>query len=166
MKKILFIISLFLLVACSNNEVKYDGAPLKIAVVGDIPKLHNEKIHFKSISLDEFNEDTLTISTNFDAVMITPVIFEEASEDRFVKVYKNSNMPIIFFDSRKRNLPFTNEGLTYETAHWESLNNGSHTTIYISDIDANREDAWYYYLKDEKELAILYKEVFQKIETL
>lgn len=166
MKKILFIVSLFLLVACSNNEVKYDGAPLKIAVVGDIPKLQNEKIHFKSISLDEFNEDTLTIATNFDAVMITPVMFEEASEDRFVKVYKNSKMPIIFFDSRKRNLPFTNEGLTYETAHWESLNNGSHTTIYISDIDANREDAWYYYLKDEKELDILYKEVFQKIETL
>ncbi|MFC9539164.1 amino acid oxidase [Lysinibacillus sp. NPDC056959] len=166
MKKILFIVSLFLLVACSNNEVKYDGAPLKIAVVGDIPELYNEKIHFKPISLDEFSEDTLTISTNFDAVMITPVMFEEASEDRFVKVYKNSKMPIIFFDSRKRNLPFTNEGLTYETAHWESLNNGSHTTIYISDIDANREDAWYFYLKDEKELDILYKEIFQKIETL
>jgi len=166
LKKILFIVSLFLLVACSNDEVKYDGAPLKIAVVGDIPELHNEKIHFEPISLDEFSEDTLTISTNFDAVMITPAMFGEASDDRFVKVYKNSKMPIIFFDSRKRNLPFTNEGLTYETAHWEALNNGSHTTIYISDIDANREDAWYFYLKDEKKINILYKDVFQKIETL
>ncbi|WP_240518381.1 MULTISPECIES: hypothetical protein [unclassified Lysinibacillus] len=63
-------------------------------------------------------------------------------------------------------MPFTNEGLTYETAHWEALNNDSHTTIYISDIDANREDAWYFYLKDEKELDVLYKEIFQKIETL
>jgi len=166
LKKILFIVSLFLLVACSNNEVKYDGAPLKIAVVGDIPEEHNEKIHFEPISLDEFTEDTLTISTNFDAVMITPMMFEKASDDRFVNVYKNSKMPIIFFDSRKRNLPFTNEGLTYETAHLEALNNDSHTTIYISDIDANREDAWYFYLKDEKELDILYKEIFQKIETL
>ncbi|MFJ5564324.1 amino acid oxidase [Lysinibacillus xylanilyticus] len=162
----LLILSLLFLVACSNDEVKYDGAPLKIAVVGDIPKLNNEKIHFEPISLNEFSEDTLHISTNFDAVIITPVMFDEASEDRFVKVYNNSNIPIIFFDSTKRHFPFTREGLTYETAHWESLNNGSHTTIYLSDVDANREDAWYFYLKDEKELDTLYKEIFQKIETL
>ncbi|MFJ7981617.1 amino acid oxidase [Lysinibacillus xylanilyticus] len=166
MKKILLILSLLFLVACSNDEVKYDGAPLKIAVVGDIPKLNNEKIHFEPISLNEFSEDTLHISTNFDAVMITPVMFDEASEDRFVKVYNNSKIPIIFFDSTKRHYPFTREGLTYETAHWESLNNGSHTTIYFSDVDANREDAWYFYLKNEKELDTLYKEIFQKIETL
>ncbi|TDY05536.1 UNVERIFIED_CONTAM: hypothetical protein BJ099_10618 [Lysinibacillus xylanilyticus] len=166
MKKILLILSLLFLVACSNDEVKYDGAPLKIAVVGDIPKLNNEKIHFQPISLNEFSEDTLHISTNFDAVIITPVMFDEASEDRFVKVYNNSKIPIIFFDSTKRHFPFTREGLTYETAHWESLNNGSHTTIYLSDVDANREDAWYFYLKDEKELDTLYKEIFQKIETL
>lgn len=141
MKKILLILSLLLLVACSNDEVKYDGAPLKIAVVGDIPELNNEKIHFEPISLDEFSEDTLHISTNFNAVMITPVIFEEASDDRFVEVYKNSKMPFIFFDSTKRHFPFTREGLTYETAHWEALNNGSHTTIYLTDNDANREDA-------------------------
>ena len=166
MKKILLILSLLFLVACSNDEVKYDGAPLKIAVVGDIPKLNNEKIHFEPISLNKLSEDTLHISTNFDAVMITPVMFDEASEDRFVKVYNNSKIPIIFFDSTKRHFPFTREGLTYETAHWESLNNGSHTTIYLSDVDANREYAWYFYLKDEKELDTLYKEIFQKIETL
>ncbi|MFJ8099203.1 MULTISPECIES: amino acid oxidase [unclassified Lysinibacillus] len=166
MKKIFLILSLLLLVACSNDEVKYDGAPLKIAVVGDIPELNNEKIHFEPISLDDFSEDTLHISTNFDAVMITPVMFEEASDDRFVKVYNNSKMPIIFFDSTKRHFPFTREGVTYETAHWESLNNRSHTTIYLSDNDANREDAWYFYLKGEKELDILYKDIFQKIETL
>lgn len=166
MKKILLILSLLFLVACSNDEAKYDGAPLKIAVVGDIPKLNNEKIHFEPISLNEFSEDTLHISTNFDAVMITPVMFGETSEDRFVKVYNNSKIPIIFFDSTKRHFPFTRDGLTYETAHWESLNNGSHTTIYLSDVDANKEDAWYFYLKDEKELDTLYKEIFQKIETL
>ncbi|MEL5989514.1 amino acid oxidase [Kurthia gibsonii] len=166
MRKILLIISLLLLVACSNDEVKYDGVPLKIAVIGDIPELNNEKIQFEQILLDEFSEDTLRISTNFDAVMITPVMFEEASDDRFIKVYDNSKMPIIFFDSTKRHFPFTREGTTFKTAHWESLNNGSHTTIYLSDIDANREDAWYFYLKDEKELDILYKEIFQKVETL
>ena len=166
---ILSIISIFFLLtlsACSNNEVKYDGKPLKIAVIGDIPELNNEKIHFEPISLDEFGEDTAHISTNFDAVMITPVMFEEASNDKFVKVYNNSKIPIIFFDSEKRNLPFTNEGTTYETARWESLNNGSHTTISLSDRDADRRDAWYFYLKDEKELDVLYKTIFEKIEML
>ena len=56
--------------------------------------------------------------------------------------------------------------MTYETAHWESLKNGSHTTIYLSNIDADREDAWYFYLKGEKELDVLYKEIFEKVETL
>lgn len=166
LKKIIWILSLLLLVACSDDEDKYDGAPLKIAVVGDIPELNNEKIHFESISLDEFSEDPLHISANFDAVMITPAIFEAASDDKFVEVYKNSTLPIIFFDSSKRHYPFTRGGATYETAHWDSLNNGSHTTIYLSDIDTNSEDAWYFYLKDEKELDILYKEIFQKVETL
>ena len=90
---ILSIISIFFLLtlsACSNNEVKYDGTPLKIAVIGDIPELNNEKIHFEPISLDEFSEDVVQISTNFDAVMITPVMFEEASNDRFVEVYNSS----------------------------------------------------------------------------
>jgi len=165
LKKIFFTLSFLLLFACSNDDVKYDGARLKIAVAGDIPEINNEKIHFESISLDEFREDALHISTNFDAVMITPVMFEEASEDRLVKVYNNSKMPIIFFDSTKRHFPFTKVGVSYETAHWESLNNGSHTTIYLSDNHANREDTWYFYL-GEKELDILYKEIFQKIETL
>ena len=166
---ILSIISIFFLLtlsACSNDEIKYDGEPLKIAVIGDIPELNNKKVHFESISLDEFSEDTVNISTNFNAVMITPVIFEEASNDRFVEVYSNSKIPIIFFDSKIRHLPFTNGGLTYETARWESLNNGSHTTIYLSDIDVHREEAWYFQLKDEKELDVLYKDIFEKVETL
>ena len=166
---ILRFISIFFLLtlsACTNDEVKYDGEPLKIAVVGDTPELNNEKIHFESISLDEFSEDTVHISTTFDAVMITPVVFEEASNDRFVEVYTNCKTPIIFFDSTKRHFPFTRGGATYETAHWESLNNGSHTTIYLADRDADREDAWYFYLKDEKDLDSLYKEVFQMVETL
>ncbi|MEK4628475.1 amino acid oxidase [Solibacillus sp. FSL R7-0682] len=166
---ILSFISIYFLLtlsACSNNEVKYDGEPLKIAVIGDIPELNNKNIHFETISLDKFSEDATQISTNFDAVMITPVIFEEASDDRFVDVYSDSEMPIIFFDSPKRHFPFIRAGATYETARWESLNNGSHTTIYLSDIDADIEDVWYFYLKDEKELDDLYKEIFQMVETL
>ena len=163
---IIFFLFLLNLSACSKEEVKYDGEPLKIAVVGDIPELNNKKISFEKISLDELSEDKVQISTNFDAVMITPLMFEEASNDRFVEVYNNSKIPYIFFDSEKRNLPFTKVGYTYETARWESLKNGSHTTIYLSDKDANREDVWYFYLNDEKELDVLYKEIFEKVKML
>ena len=69
-----------------------------MAVVGTIPELNNEKIHFETISLDEFSEDTLHISTNFDAVMITPVMFEEASADKLVKAYENAKIPIVFLN--------------------------------------------------------------------
>ncbi|MGG1189893.1 amino acid oxidase, partial [Solibacillus isronensis] len=60
---ILFILNLS---ACSKEEIKYDGEPLKIAVIGDLPELNNEKIHFESISLKELSEDTVQISTNYD----------------------------------------------------------------------------------------------------
>ncbi|AJD89546.1 amino acid oxidase [Jeotgalibacillus malaysiensis] len=169
MKRIIFIVSLwslFLLGACSNEEVKYDGAFLRIAVVGDIPELISEKIYFESISLSEFSEKKMENSTDFDAVMITPVMFEKASNDDLVQVYNSSELPFIFFDSTKRHFPFIREGVTYETADWGSLDNGSHTTIYLSNVDGSREDAWHFYLKDEKELNKLYKEIFQKVETL
>lgn len=167
---ILSIISIFLLLtlgACANNEIKYDGTPLKIAVIGDIPELNNEKIHFEPISLDEFSEDVVQISTNFDAVMITPLMFEEASDDRFVDIYSNSEMPIIFFNSNRGQYPFVFEKMNYQVAQDHTImDNGSHTTIFLWNVEENKSDTWYFYLKDEKELDVLYKEIFEKVETL
>lgn len=169
-KAILIIISLLLLVSCSNQNVNYEGAPLKIAVIGDVPEMNNEKITFETITLEEFSEKDWLATSGFDAVMVTPSMFEEASDDRFVEVYNNSKLPIIFFDSPKRHFPFVNDSITYKTAHWESLNNGSHTTIYLNDHIADsgesKQDAWYFYLEDEKMINKLYEEVFQKIEKL
>lgn len=164
------IISLLLLASCSNQDANYQGASLNIAVIGDIPEMNNEKITFKKLTLEEFNEKYLEAASGLDAVMITPAMFQKASEDRFIEVYNNSKLPIIFFDSPKRHLPFVNDSITYNAAQWESLNNGSHTTVYINnhlaDSDENKEDAWYFYLKDEKKINKLYEEVFKKIEEL
>ncbi len=70
-------------------------------------------------------------------------------------------MPIIS-DSTKRHFPFTRERATSLKIFkkWFS------STIHLTDNEANREDAWYLYLKGESELDILYIEIFQKIETL
>ncbi|EKU42981.1 hypothetical protein P9436_02980 [Lysinibacillus capsici] len=75
--------------------------------------------------------------SNFDAVMITTVMFEE-------------KVPIIFFDSTTRHIPSTREGTTLETAHWESLNNGPYTTIYLYDYKGSREDIWTFIIKVNK----------------
>lgn len=76
-----------------------------------------------------------------------------------MKISAETLSDFFYLTRRKRNE-------IYETAHQEALNNGSHTTIYLSDNAANREDAWYFFLKGEKEIDILYKDIFQKIETL
>lgn len=170
LKKFLLIISLLLLVSCSNQDVNYEGAPLNIAVIGDVPEMNNEKIKFKTITLEEFNEKDLEATSVLDAVMITPSMFEKASEDSFIEVYNNSKLPIIFLDSSKRHIPFVNEDITYQTAPSKSLNNDSHTTIYLNsylaDSEESKEDVWYFYLKDAKKINKLYEEVFKKIEEL
>ncbi|SOC43657.1 amino acid oxidase [Ureibacillus acetophenoni] len=166
MKKIILFLSVLFLVACSSEEVKYDGAPLNIAVFGDLPEVKNKNIHFELLTLETLSEDTSNIALNFNAIMITPSVFEEASDDRFVEVYKSLETPIIFFDTNKRHYPFVNESITYESAYFDVLDNGSHTTIYIADTKLNREDAWYFYLEDKKDVNVLYSEIFKKIENL
>ncbi|TSI02543.1 amino acid oxidase [Lysinibacillus sp. BW-2-10] len=166
MKKVILFLSVLFLVACTNEEVTYDGVPLNIAVIGDIPELKNENIHFELFSLEKLSEDTSNIPSNFNAIMITPSAFEEASDDKFVEVYKGLETPIIFFDSNKRHFPFVNEELTYETANFDALDNGSHTTIYINNVNINKEDAWYYYLDDENDVDVLYTDIFKKIAEL
>ncbi|MBM7649708.1 hypothetical protein JOC78_002682 [Bacillus ectoiniformans] len=98
--------------------------------------------------------------------MITPTKFEKASEDHLAKVYGELKLPIIFFDSKKRHLPFVREDFTYETANWESLDNGSHTTIYLAGLNKDSEDAWYFYLSDQKNINKLYNDIFKKIGEL
>ena len=146
-------------------EVEYDGAPLKLAVLGDIPELQNDKINFESITLEKLSENARDISANFNAVMITPEVFEEASEDKYIAAYKTLEIPIVFFDSAKTHKPFVHENLTYESAY-EYLNNGSHTTVYLNNVEANKEDAWYFYLENQRDLDELYTDVFNKVEEL
>ncbi|MGE7780542.1 membrane lipoprotein lipid attachment site-containing protein [Peribacillus sp. NPDC097264] len=46
----------------------------------------------------------------------------------------------------------------------EFKNNNSHTTIYLHDDHANKEDAWYFYVDDKKNIDQLYTDLFKKIE--
>ena len=164
-RKVILFLAVLFLAACSNNEIQYDGKLLKIAVIGETPELENEKVHLEQLSLEQFREDTINVAQKFDAMIVTPESFEVASDDTYVDSYRNAEMPIIFFDSNKRHYPFVNGGLTYET-NFNSLDNGSHTTIYLHNLREDKDDAWFFYLDNKKDLNELYTEVFQKNEAL
>ena len=165
MKRIVLLLSLVLLAACSTSDAKYSGDPLKIAVIGEIPEFKNKDILVAPLSLDTFSKNPLHISEKFDAVMLSEDVFEAASNDKFVDVYKNSEIPIVFLNSSKGHYPFVNEDITYETAH-DSLSNGSHTTVYLHDDHDNKDDAWFFYLEDKKKEEVLYTNLFKKIGEL
>ena len=166
MRKVILILAVLFLVACDNNEIQYDGKLLNIAVIGESPELENDKIHFEQLSLEQFKEDTFNVAKKFDAIMVTPELFEPASDDTYVNSYQTSEMPIIFFNSNKRHLPFVRDGLTYETADFDALDNGSHTTIYFYNMNEDKDDSWFFYLDNQKNINELYTEMFQKVEAL
>lgn len=166
MRKVILILVVLFLAACNNNEIRYDGKLLNIAVIGESPKLENDKIHFEQLSLEQFKEDTFNVAKKFDAIMVTPEMFEAASDDTYVESYQTYEIPIIFFNSNKRHLPFVRDGLTYETADFDALDNGSHTTIYLYNMNEDNDDAWFFYLDNQKNINELYTDIFQKVEAL
>lgn len=166
MVSVVCIMGLFILSACSNENVRYEGASLSIAVIGDIPDIHSEQLDFKQVPLETFKDDSKKISKQFDGVLITPSMFEKASNDSLIAVYQDLEIPIVFFDSEKRHLPFLNDGITYETADSTTLQNGAHTTVYMPHLNQNSGDVWYFYLNNDKNVDNLYKEIFEKVATL
>lgn len=159
-------LSLVILAACSQKNVSYEGTPLKIAVIGEIPEYENDRVTFEEISLEKFKEDSVHIAKKYNAVMITPLAFDKASKDTYSAVYHKANMPIIFFDSKKRHYPFVEKGMSYASASSDSFNDGSHTTIYASDAKTGGEDIWSFPLENDDELPALYTSIFEKIEGL
>ena len=162
--------SLLFLFACSNDEVQYqnyNGAPLKIAIVGDIPTVNTDKIEFETIPIEVVKEDISRISNDFDALFIMPVAFTEASKDQYVQMYKDLTIPTIFMNSEKRHFPFVNEGMDYETA--PELDYPNYATAYLyTGGEENREDIWHFKLFNDKindnNIQATYVEIFNMIQ--
>lgn len=171
MKKTMLLGILLLLSACSGQDAKYEGAELDIGIIGKISDeqveemlvVGNNNLMLTTMSTMEEVEDNFHL---FDAILIMPGAFEEASNDKYLALYEEMETPVIFFDSEKRHFPFVNEGVTYETAYWDTLVDGSHSTLYVSNVEENRSDAWHFYLENEKELDKLLKELFDKVDSL
>ncbi|WP_283152698.1 hypothetical protein [Guptibacillus hwajinpoensis] len=97
---------LFLLSSCQTNNVKeepYDGVPLKIAVVGEQPNVREGQINFNELSLSELRNSNLR---KYDAVFIMEDHLSDASNSKYVEVYKNKNVPFFFVGSQANTIPF------------------------------------------------------------
>ncbi|MFE8699913.1 hypothetical protein ACFYKX_04670 [Cytobacillus sp. FJAT-54145] len=93
-KKFLFIPLLIVLIAlsaCTQSQdfELYEGKPLRIAVVGELPDVKEEQVRFDEISLDEISSEEVA---NYDAVIITEEHLHEASESQYADVYLNSTI--------------------------------------------------------------------------
>ena len=160
------LLCVLLLVACSNKVMLPEGASLNIAIVGEIPDVQNDKIQFESFSMEEINQDLTKVSQNYDAVMITSTVFEEASDDKYIDMYKSLEIPTVFLDSSKRHFPFLTPKITYDSSSFDSLDNGSHSTIYLNNANNGEENTWNFHLNKDKNINILYSDLFQKIDEL
>ena len=90
---------------------KYNGKNLSIAVIGEVPKVREDIIKFNNIEFDDLVGD---ISSKYDAVIITKDNLLEASQSKYVFIYKKCKIPIFFIEAKKGYILFTNEELSYE----------------------------------------------------
>lgn len=174
---ILFVL-LFYMTGCENNQkliIPYEGQKLHIAIIGEIPEIQNKYITFEAISLDDLNKEVKYLSNEFDAIMITPNMFVDASQDKYSEAYYNVELPIVFWNSSKAHYPFVKNKINYLNENEVSLNhsnvphsmdNQSHSTLFLYDIETSREDAWFFNLDNNNDLKKIYTEVFNKIEEL
>ncbi|TKD70783.1 hypothetical protein [Pseudalkalibacillus hwajinpoensis] len=117
---ILIVLSLLLnLLGCSTETtdstdyIEYDGSDLEVAVIGDIPNLNEEKVKFTNITFEEM-EKLKPKPEEIDAVIITKENLIKASQGKYAKVYKNTNIPFFFIESSKSYVPFVYEKYSYE----------------------------------------------------
>ena len=172
MRKIFFVLTIVLILSgCKVATEVYEGTELKIAIVGEKPIIKEKNIDFSVFELQEIERNVKEISNNYDALFIMPEKFSEADDDIYVKTYEELTIPTFFIETTKLHLPFTIEGMTYESAP-----NLKGETAFVAGylfsgtVDEYKDDAWKFYLKNNKKNDVnvqsVYTEIFKIIEGL
>lgn len=157
----------FALVACtpSPDFELYEGRSLKIAVVGEPPKVKEEQVRFDEISFDEITSEEMR---SYDAVFITEENLIKASERQYADIYLKSTIPV-FFISASNHIPFTVEGVEYDhTWNWTSGKNYAVGVLTSQDNDTLK--SWGYGLyndeKKDEHIEAVYSRIFKTINEL
>lgn len=119
------IISMSLLVGCSNNQVKnnqklYEGKELNIGVVGEIPQVREDNVKFIQIEISDLEKENL--NTNYDAIFINRDYHSQVAEAKYVQIYMDTKIPFFFIESKKAIVGFALEEISYDQAP-DYLNN-------------------------------------------
>jgi hypothetical protein len=176
MRKIILIaliILIFILVTgCTSNADTvdtplYSGKSLFIGVVGEVPKIREEHVHFTNISFEEL-EDYSNLSSNYDAVVIMKEHLKEADDNKYVKVYTNAGIPFFFIGATKSFMPFVLEDVSYEHSSLTNFNNDMYVTGYFHNGEKFR--SWEYGLYNgkvnEPNIKNVYSGMFTTIESI
>lgn len=163
--------SLFILVlvltACNQSPPfeLYEGKSLEIAVIGEPPKVKEEKVRFEEITFDEILNKEIG---SYDAVFITEENLIEAAESQYADVYLNSTIPF-FFISTKSHIPFSLKDTKYDhTWNWAA---GSNYAVGILTSQENGKlKSWGYGLyndeKNDENIKDVYSRIFKTIDGL
>ncbi|MGN7386989.1 hypothetical protein [Sporosarcina sp. SAFN-015] len=163
----LMLFLLFALSACASSPdfELYQGRSLKIAVVGEVPKVKEEHVEFVEIPINEMNSEELNA---YDAVFIRENNLLEASESQYTDIYLQSSIPF-FFIGASNPIPFTVKDVEYdETWEW-TAGTGYAVGVLVSQ-EEDTERHWRYGLyndeKTEEHLKQMYSLIFNTISEL
>ena len=166
--KLAFLVLIVLaLLACTPSpdfEV-YEGNPLRIAVVGEPPKVKEEQVRFTEISFEQMANKELN---DYDAVFITENNLFEAAENQYADVYIESAIPF-FFIGTNNHVPFIEKDLEYDkTMNWTRGNGYAAGILTVQEDDVLK--TWDYGLyndeKNEENVKNVYSRIFMTIDEL
>jgi hypothetical protein len=136
----------------------YEGKSLRIAVVGEPPKVKEEQVRFGEITFDEITSEEIG---SYDAVLITEENLIKASERQYADIYLKSTIPV-FFISANNHIPFTVEGVEYDhTWNWTAGKN--YAVGVLTSQDDNTLKSWGYGLYNDEKTDVHIEDVYSRI---
>ncbi|WP_313640788.1 hypothetical protein [Paenibacillus sp.] len=169
---VLILLIVMLATGCTPNADTvdtplYSGKSLFIGVVGEVPKIREEHVHFTSISFNELADYT-KLSSQYDAVFIMKEHLQEADDNKYTKVYTNAGVPFFFIGAAKSFMPFVLEDVSYEHSSLKNFNNDMYVTGYLQTGETYKY--WEYGLYNgkvnEPNIKDVYSRMFTTIESI
>lgn len=162
---VLLVVFLTALTACSHDPAftKYGGRHLRIAVVGEPPKVRENQIVFKKIAFSQLAHQKVH---GYDAVFVMKNYLLKASElPNKAAFFGHSSIPIFLIDANSH-VPFTENGIKYDKRWAWSAGGAYISTIYYSKEEKKLKTSGYGLYNDEKtepHVEALYSDIFQRI---
>ncbi len=102
----------------------YTGKPLRIAIIGEMPKVTSDRVTFKQV-------ETAALQNNpqeYDAFFVTEEYFEELSSDLWTNTFENIPVPIFFIGLDVQAFVYYKEDMDYNADRYEAT---SHTQGFV-----------------------------------